>query len=201
MSAPEPKFKFYPSFEPLLSCPSMAGARSLERVRERLPFYFAYAYGGADGLAGKGRAELAKGSPVLRGMRTHQPIFEDRELGKARLSEHPCDEGGALWPAVGVDPVAGKDGVAKEAGNRDVGYRQSAAEESVRRNLRLEIVEELRNLACQRSLHDFLVRGLAEYEGPDRDLVEQVPDKPIPIWVSANSSSQRARARRTRSCG
>src|SRR5688500_16680751 len=111
------------------------------------------------------------------------------------MAEHLADEPRHLRPALRVDREARIVGVAEEACDRNVPEPELPEQKPGRRQLGLQIVERGGSILGQGPRDPLLVARLAPHGGTNDSLVKQAPDEMSPSRVSANSSSQRARAR------
>ena len=116
---------------------------------------------------------------MLRDRRHHRPVFEQLQALKRLAGQRAIDETRGLRPARRVDDEARKPGIAKERGQRDIGDRHRAEQESVGRQFAFQVVQHRRYLLGQCARNLLAIALLAEHRRQDHLLVEQPPDEQI----------------------
>src|SRR5262249_45453265 len=136
--------------------------------------------------AGRGCCERRRGErgadrgervTLLRRRGPHHRVLERYELLEGLGRGHASYERRGPRPALGVDAVAREAGVSEERRDRHVRDRERAEEEAVGGDLRLEVVEYVRDVLLEGAIEDLLVRRYAPHEGVDHHLVEESPDE------------------------
>src|SRR6185503_17652163 len=123
------------------------------------------------GLARERRSCVEQGlSPALDlGASLH--VLEPQQIGKTGMAERALDEAGGTRPAAAVDLEVRIGAIPEEARDRDVRQPDVAEQESIARELALEIIERGGDILVERLLDALLIARFTPHRRPDHPLV------------------------------